>query len=131
MARPRPLPLVLVLALPLAPAAGCGEEEDQCLAECLGVLEITFADGREEFDLDVQGTGFSVTARCPRGAYDGNVYGLEIVCDGPTVQLLLAEADFPEELSLIVDGERWDETVAYETSEICGSTCESGSLTLD
>lgn len=128
---PRAHPVILGLSAIFPLLSACGDEENTCAAECVGTLSVTFADGREEFDLDVQGTGFSVTARCPGEAYEGNVYGLELTCEGPTVQLFLADADYPEELSFLVEGERWDETLSYDTDEVCDSTCESGAITLD
>lgn len=128
MTRPQLATIALILG---AGASACGDKEDECLAICSGTLALTFADGREEFDAAVQGTGFSITATCPSEAYQGNVYGLEVACDGPTLLLTQEEANFPTELTVIVDSDRWDLTPDYSVEELCGLECESASVTLD
>jgi len=132
---PRALPHsvgVLIAALgSLAVLTGCGEEDAQCTAMCVGELEITFADGREEFSMDVDGSGFSVPVNCPGGSWQGNVYGLDLVCGESSVTLMREGDGFPSELTILVDGERWDETPDYTEQEECGSVCESASLVLE
>ncbi len=127
------MPRLLALTVALvAPLAGCGDKaEVTCDALCSGALEITFADGREEFELDITGTGFSVTASCPEEAYSGNQFGMEIECEGATVILGMTESNYPSEMSFLEDGDRWDLSPEYDVEELCGLTCESAVITLD
>ena len=115
----------------LATLPACGEEEAQCTAICVGELEVSFADGREEFSMDIDGSGFSVTVNCPEGSWQGNVYGLDMVCGEASVTLQREGEGFPSELTILVDGERWDVEPDYTEEEMCGSICESASVLLE
>lgn len=121
----------LLGTLLLLPLVSCGDGDPVCDATCLGTLDVSFADGRTEYTVEIFGTGVSMEATCPSEAWSGNVYGLDLSCDEGLLHMEAANWIWPADLRFIVGEERWDLSPDYEAAEMCGTSCNSATISLD
>lgn len=110
---------------------GSSDDDGPC-EDCVAALTITFADGREDFELSFTMDDFQGTLQCPSGMVESNIALAELTCDGAIARLETIFISWEGTLSLSTATEMWtEEIVAGEVNSSNCHTCNSGSVTIE
>ncbi len=120
-------------------ALGCagtdtGLDSSDCLTwSCTSVLDVTFADGRSDFQVGISGDGFSnYNIACPDGPAAGGPGGASHECVDGGLIVSWPEFPFPDTLDISVDmGDAVSYGPDYDTVSGCSYTCTSGAITIE
>ncbi len=112
----------------------CGDRDTgvHCDGMCVGELSLSFSDGRETFQVTVEGEGFeAISVTCPEGNVLGGPIQVSAVCTGAGIELTADGYEFPESLTVTADnGDSFEISPSYEESTVCGSRCNSADVSL-
>jgi len=120
-------------------ALGCtgtdtGLDSSDCQEwSCTSVLDITFADGRSDFQVGLSGDGFTnYNIACPDGPAAGGPGGSSYECSEGGLVVSWPDFPFPDTFNVSVDSE---DAVAYtpdyDVVSACSYTCTSGSIVIE
>jgi len=125
------VPAMLVAAFSLG---ACGDRDtgSSCDGICVAELSLTFSDGRETFQVTVEGDGFDgLSVTCPEGNVLGGPPEVSAVCTTAGIDLMADGYEFPESLTVTADnGDSFEISPSYEESTVCGSRCTSADVSL-
>jgi hypothetical protein len=96
-------------------------------------VEITFADGRSDFQIGISGNQFAnYNISCPDGPSVGGPGSIEHECLDGGLWLHWPESAFPDTFEIIVDnGEIAEYSPDWTTVQGCSLVCTSGAFTVE
>ncbi len=126
--------LAVVIGLFGCTSGTTGDDTSDCEAwTCTSVLEITFVDGRTDFQIGLSGEQFAnYNVNCPDGPSVGGPGSIEHDCLEGGLEVRWPERSFPDTFEVVIDnGETTAYSLEYDTQQGCSLVCTSGAFTIE